>query len=647
MFIFAKMKKLKFLLIFLLSAFALSAQTNIDSLINVLKTQKLTTDEKFSIYNDICYYYLNSDPQKAMLYCREALSFAEKEKNGKWITGFYSYIGTLHTYEGNYDQALDCYNQALDFAIEEKEDHRAAFVYGGIADLYRSQGKTVTALDYLLKALSLYEKGETVQHKRQQILMLNNIGATHREFENPDLAIRFYEKAEKLADELVKEPDYSECIMPIYYNLGSIFMEKNEYAKALSYATKSLELSRSLGERRYECGNLGLLANIYQSGFNDLAKAEEYANEFLAIAKQMNFPQLLKGAWYRLSTIYFEQKRYTESEVAGLTAWESDSIGTDLAYQINYFIGMANMYLENKEKATYYFEKSKEISKKSANKSFQNLLLDLETKYETEKKEARIATLEEKQKLYIGLGVIVVVALLLGMGLLSYRHRLAVQKRKMAEQQIKQLEQEKELIAARSALDAEKAEREIIARDLHDGVGAMLSVVKNNMSIMKSYSVIENKETDHFNKALDGLDKSIAELRRVAHHIMPAVLMEKGLFAALDDFCRSIPEAEFHFTEPERRFDPEKELVLYRCAYELVSNALRHAKASRIEVHLNMDEETVYLSVVDNGCGFDLQTIAMGMGINNMRTRLAAFGGRIDIFSETGNGTEANVELKM
>ena len=167
------------------------------------------------------------------------------------------------------------------------------------------------------------------------------------------------------------------------------------------------------------------------------------------------------------------------------------------------------------------------------------------------------------------------------------------------------------------------------------------------MTIMKSYSIIENNEVDTFNKVLDGLDKSIDELRRVAHHIMPSALINGGLAVALDDFCRSIPKVEFHSTETNQRFDPEKELVLYRCAYELVNNALRHSRASCIDVHLNMDEKTVYLSVVDNGCGFDPQTVSMGMGISNMRTRLAAFGGHIEIYSEQGKGSEVNVELEL
>jgi len=299
----------------------------------------------------------------------------------------------------------------------------------------------------------------------------------------------------------------------------------------------------------------------------------------------------------------------------------------------------------NKDSATVFFRKYCDLRDKYITKELQESIANMEVKYETEKKEMRIAILEEERKLYTILGVATAVALLSIIGLLFYRHRLAVQKRKTAEQQIKQLEQEKELIAARAALDAEKAEREIIARDLHDGVGAMLSVVKNNMNMMKSYSIIDNADVNYFNRALDGLDKSIAELRRVAHHIMPAVLIEEGLPAALDNFCRSIPSAVFHFTEPCRRFDSDREIALYRCAYELVNNALRHSRSSRIDVHLSMDEKTVYLSVVDNGCGFDPQTVSMGMGINNLRKRLVDFGGRIDIFSEPEKGTEVNVEL--
>ena len=621
---------------------ALFAQTNIDSLVNVLQNDKLSVEEKISAYNEICYYYNNSDPQKARSYIQEALSLAEKEASKSWMSIFNAYLAKTYEIEGKYDTALNYYTKALQVAVEGNIAHQQAYVYNSMASTYYRQGNIVTALDLMMKALSIYETKDEDKYKMQVVLILTNIGGIYRSLENQDVAIPYLQRAENMVEEL----DYPAGRMGVHYELGDIYRDKKEYDKALDHTLKALEISRSIGNRSSEFATLGVLALIYK-GTNDYEKSEQHASEALAIAEKMGNPAMLLHIWHVFANIYNSQERYFEGEKAGMKAWQIDSSNVDMAPLITYNLGWSNIYLGNKDRAMYYFEKYREITNQLSNKNFQNLLIDTEIKYETEKKEIRISVLEKEQKLYIVLGVAAAFALLSVIGLLFYRHRLSSQKRKIAEQQIKQMEREKELIAARAALDAEKTEREIIARDLHDGVGAMLSVVKNNMTIMKSYSIIENEDVNYFNKALDGLDKSIDELRRVAHHIMPGALISNGLTAALDDFCRSIPKVEFHFAESNQRFDPEKELVLYRCAYESINNALRHANASCIDVNLNMDEQVIYLSVVDDGCGFDPQIALPGMGINNMRTRLSAFGGRMEIYSEQGKGTEVNIELNL
>jgi Signal transduction histidine kinase len=621
------MKRILYIVLFLTVACMCRAQQyeyKVDSLINVLKTQKLSVDEKFSIYSDVCYYYLSNDTQKAMVYAQEALSFAEKEKDKSMIAGFYTYIGTIHRYEGDYDKAFDYYDKALDYAIEGQVDHRIAFVYGSIASLYHSQGKIVTALDYLLKALSIYEKGETEKHKQQQLTMLANIGTLHRELENIDSAILFFEKAEKLAKEL----NYNDGIMQVYYNLGDVFMQKKEYEKAFDYALKSLELSRSLGDKRYECGNLGLLAIISKSGVKDLVKAEKYADEYLDIATQMNFPQLLKGAWHTLATVYFEQERYAESEKASMTAWEIDSIGTDLAFHINYNRGMANMYLGDKEKATYYLEKSVEISRESANKSFQNLFLDLGAKYETEKKELRIVALEKEKKLqyliiFLGVFILLIVTILFFLN------------RKITKQKIKQLEQEKQIIASQAIIEGETEERKRLARDLHDGLGGMLSVVKINLD-----------NIEHLQNARDLLGKSIDELRRLSHNLMPSAL-QYGLPVALEEFCSAIPNANFHFYGTETQIDEKIKLLFYRCTYELVNNAVKHANAENINIQFVQETNRIALTVTDDGCGFDTNLKTLGMGLQNIKDRVTAFNGTIEIVSAPEKGTEVFIVLNI
>src|SRR5690606_19395046 len=100
------------------------------------------------------------------------------------------------------------------------------------------------------------------------------------------------------------------------------------------------------------------------------------------------------------------------------------------------------------------------------------------------------------------------------------RHRLAVGKRKIAEQQVRQMQQEKQLSSIQATLDGETAERSRLARDLHDGLGSMLSVVKFSLPEIKSGITLEAVDVSRFQRALNMLDESIGELRRVAHHMM-------------------------------------------------------------------------------------------------------------------------------
>lgn len=639
------MKKLIGFFFLLLPLHAQAQPANVDSLVNVLNSNDLSIKDQLDLYAKICSIYLFYDQEKAEEYTRKGLDLAEKDKNKGMISKFNAIYGRIYGTKSSYDTAFIHYKKALDFAIQAKDKNQEAVAYADIGILYARQDKYTSALEYFIKSLSVYEN---IGNKQACVKIMSNISSLYRGMENDERVIYYLEKAKEMAEEI----DYEEGKMQVYFELGAIYhkLAENEPDKvelALEYELKAYKLSYELGHKIYQAATVQALSAIYVDYLNDYDKALKYATESLHLAKETGDQKMIAGAWSSISNVYLLQKRYRECEEAALKAWAIDSTGIHTGTDLLNNIVQSNIALGNKDNALTFFKKYDNYIKTKTNQTSRELMADMEARYETEKKEMRITVLEEERKLYTGLGAAIMVAFLLGIGLLFYRHRSATQKRKIAEQQIKQLEQEKELIVTRSALAAEKTEREIIARDLHDGIGVMLSVVKNNLSIMKSDSTLENAKADYFAKALDMLDKSIAELRRVAHHIMPATLINKGLAIALDDFCRSIPEVDFHFTESGRRFDSEKELVLYRCAYELVNNALRHAEASHIDVHLNIDEKTVYLSVVDNGCGFNPETVSMGMGINNMRSRLSAFGGCMNIYSEPGKGAEINIELDL
>src|SRR5690606_24521368 len=121
------------------------------------------------------------------------------------------------------------------------------------------------------------------------------------------------------------------------------------------------------------------------------------------------------------------------------------------------------------------FQQYTETIHSYSNETYQKSLSEMEVKYESEAKNLKIEALEQQRTLHTSLGLMGAVVLLVALAFAVIRYRLAVSRRKLAEQEASRLEQENQLIAVRSALDAEAAERSRLARDLHDGLGSMLS----------------------------------------------------------------------------------------------------------------------------------------------------------------------------
>ena len=229
---------------------------------------------------------------------------------------------------------------------------------------------------------------------------------------------------------------------------------------------------------------------------------------------------------------------------------------------------------------------------------------------------------------------------------LYLRQKVTNTKKELSEQQVIRLEKEKQLIATQANLEGEVTERSRLARDLHDGLGGMLSAVKLNLFDMKNGgAVIASDDVLQFNKVLEMLDSSITELRRVAHNMMPESLSRYGLKVSLQDFCDSLQNVHFHFFGNDKRLDNKLEMMIYRSVHELVNNALKYADAENINVQIVQQPDTVSLTVQDDGRGFDTSAPTRGTGLTNIRTRAESVGGTMHIFSEPGNGTEINVEF--
>ena len=250
-------------------------------------------------------------------------------------------------------------------------------------------------------------------------------------------------------------------------------------------------------------------------------------------------------------------------------------------------------------------------------KSLHNSLADMEVKYETEKKQLRISSLEKERRLYAWIAVAVVL-FILSLGIALWL-------------KIRNSQKEKQLVASNAVREGEMSERERIAGELHDRLLGSLSAVKSEIN-----------NTDTGNK----LNDCIEEIRRISRNLMPLPLCN-GVKTALEDFTDQFPNAQFYFFGQEKRIGKRLEFVVYCCANELVTNSIRHSGAKNIHVQLIQRKSHIALTVQDDGCGFDEKATSKGVGLKSIRDRVASCNGKMTVFSSPDKGTETVIEINI
>jgi len=615
------------------------ASFRIDSLKNILQTQTLTKKHQFDIYTEIASNYSMFSIDSTKVYATPALFLAHKLKEYDKLIPIYSSLSIAYCFAGEYDSAIVYMDRMRETAIKLERKEEEIYSISLTAVIYAKQGKYNTAIDLFHKALKMAEE---IGYTECSVMTLLNLSEIYRRLGDPTTAIKYLKQAE-MSCTLLEEGRSLWRKHHIYNEYAFNYLNSGNLDEALQYVLKAESLNRG---QINMCYTKGLLATIYLK-LNDYDRALKYADESYLWANSLNDKNLYAYSGKILSDVYLALKRYHEAETAAIKVWAADSTNLDESRVVLENIVLANIYMGNTEKAVQYLKKYSELNTQYSEKSFQTTISDLAIKYETEKKDIRIAALEKDRKLYAIIIASGLIVLLLVLGVLFFLHRLNREKHKMAEQQVKQLEQEKQLVAAQAVLDGEAAERSRLSRDLHDGLGGMLSVVKLNLKNMKLHAVMDNSDIEHFDKAIVMLDQSIGELRRVAHHIMPESLMRYGLKVSLEDFCRAIQGAQFQYLGEDPRLENHLEVLIYRCAYELVNNAVKHAQATSINVQLMIDNGVVSLTVLDNGIGFDPQVTNFGIGLENIRTRISAYNGKMTILSSPESGTEVCIEIEL
>lgn len=206
-----------------------------------------------------------------------------------------------------------------------------------------------------------------------------------------------------------------------------------------------------------------------------------------------------------------------------------------------------------------------------------------------------------------------------------------------------------------AVIQAEEAQRQQFAKELHDGLGPLLSTAKLSISALASkYGEmdISKQDMEIINNIQQSIALSINSIKDISNNLSPHVLNNFGVVRALNSFINRLrPAVEtriiFDTNLSDERFKPNNEIIIYRIACELITNALKHAKASRMIILLKYDKGMVNINVKDDGEGFDIENPSEGMGLSNISSRVSSVKGTIKIHSDSKWGTEIDILLPM
>ena len=421
-----------FLLVNFILPNAIPAQNpdKIDSL--VLKLSASEGREKAATLNRLGREYLYIDLLKAREYLDEALDMGQA-KNWENITATaYQNLGAFYLSSGFYDSALTCYNLALPYFEEQGDEqeiarirheqgilhfrkgeyYEALLIYkkalssyqnlgftvgtstisSSIGDVYRYLGDYARALEYYLQGLKLAEEMEDIP---RQAALLNSLGLVYFQEKNYDKALEFFQRGLTLSEELSYDLYISACVA----NIADIHTEKGDYEKALQFHTRSLELERKQQNLDGEAQSLTSLGIVYEA-MGEHGKAIESFEASLVIADSIGGARSVVLNCNNLSRIHRKENRLQASLEYAQRALESATKQDFREQMYSAHLNLAESYSAmNNYKAAYANHRAYTSVKDSIfNETKTKQIAEMQIKYETEKKEQQIASLQAETR---------------------------------------------------------------------------------------------------------------------------------------------------------------------------------------------------------------------------------------------------------
>lgn len=648
---------------------SLPAQNKIVDSLTILLAKETSVKQKARLQIKIGKEYISVDTLKSIEYFEKGFALAN-EAGDEMSKGMYHlYKAYLLCNKGKFEDGLNRFNEA-----------------SLLLNRFLS-GKKITAL----------EKEEADGFLLDAELSRGNV---YLELYEYDKAVEMFWKVLKQFNK-TNIPDKDIAIASIYHSIALAYYHQAQYQSALKYYLESLPYAEKGGNEQFTArtniyiGMCYTLINKFDSTNIFLKKAEPIAlssndaslkTQFYARSAEW---ARFTGQWQRADDYYnkaienaivtgdtYMQTTFTHAKARCLLhlnrideARQTALNALHLAESIDKkreilesqkVLAEVEAAAGNYKAAFIYIQKNRSGSDSLHSTELTEKIHALDKKYQSQLKDEQIALFQrnaelqqlnnEKKKL---LNYLLAAALVLLFITSVFVYRNSKHKQKLQKQRISELETEKQLAATEAILKGEEQERTRLAKELHDGLGGMLSGIKYSLNGMKENLILTPENAQAFERSIDMLDSSIKEMRRVAHNMMPENLLKFGLDTALKDYCIDINQGSAVKVNYQSMglenasINSITSIAIYRIVQELLNNILKHSGAQNAIVQVNKLDDKISVTVEDDGRGFDtvLLITSKGIGWSNIQNRVDFLKGKLDVNSEPGKGTSVLIEL--
>lgn len=527
----------------------------------------------------------------------------------------------------------------------------------------------------------LYDNSKAFQHYIQSIEFWNALHDTTEIIRTKLHLAEFYTRVGKYSEAMESyraalvyfrpRKEYARVAF-ILRGMAQVYRKQSNYSRELASLTEAINLNKIAKDTLLDIQLLLDQARSYQD-LNQYNKAEDLADQALTIARFSGLRRGMVDALFFSGQLNYETDNFDKAIEQLQTAerfLDPDRPRYEVSSDIYRIIADCYYEQNNLEKAYDYLLRYNKVQQviTDADKlaDFNRLLLrytDEERNKELEafRNQQRIAelTASQQQRLnvafYAGFGILLLSVYFL---IRFYQQKLdageiiAQQKEEINRQKITELENNLKIESLAAMLTGQEAERERVAKDLHDSLGGLLSTVKLQFDALGSRTEGLGTRPD-FQKALRLLDSATQEVRDISRDMQPGSLLKLGLVPALRDLIARMdgqpgsPEISFQNYGLEERLPAKIEINAYRIVQELFNNTLKHAKAHEVLIQLTLHDGQLDILVEDDGVGFVPESVNKGMGTDNIASRVNFLKGELSIDTQPGRGTSTFVTIPV